>query len=189
MRDGEATRKRILDAATAEFAEHGIAGARVDRIAAAAQANKAQLYAYFGNKDKLFDTVLWQRVERNVLSVPLSGEDLPGYATRLYDAYLEDPELVRLSTWARLERVPEGDLFGQFESHADTKLATIEEAQRKGLITGEVTALDVHSMVIAMAMTWSPSSITITAGKGESKSVHTRRKRALAHVVQRAFTP
>ena len=40
-RDAEATKARILEAATAEFAAHGIAGARVDRIAASAGANKS----------------------------------------------------------------------------------------------------------------------------------------------------
>ena len=39
VRDAEASRARILDAATAEFAAFGLAGARVDRIADAADAN------------------------------------------------------------------------------------------------------------------------------------------------------
>src|SRR5712691_1278983 len=47
--------RRILAAATEEFTKHGIAGARVDRIAAAANSNKAMLYAYFGNKEQLFE--------------------------------------------------------------------------------------------------------------------------------------
>src|SRR3981189_999740 len=100
MGDGQATRRRILAAATAEFAAHGIAGARVDRIAANAKANKAQLYAYFGNKEGLFDAVLTESVEAILDAVPLVAEDLPGYAVRLYDAYLQRPELVRLTTWA-----------------------------------------------------------------------------------------
>ncbi|MCU1609211.1 MAG: TetR family transcriptional regulator, partial [Pseudonocardiales bacterium] len=39
-------RARLLDAAFAEFAQHGLAGARVDRIAEAAQANKGLIYVY-----------------------------------------------------------------------------------------------------------------------------------------------
>lgn len=53
-----ATRQRILDAALAEFAAKGLAGARVDEIAARAGANKRMLYAHFGNKDDLWLTVL-----------------------------------------------------------------------------------------------------------------------------------
>ena len=53
-----ATRRRILDAALAEFAAKGLAGARVDEIAARAGANKRMLYAHFGNKEDLWLTVL-----------------------------------------------------------------------------------------------------------------------------------
>lgn len=53
-RDPERTRRRILDAATAEFARHGLGGARIDRIARRAGANKRMLYYYFGSKDDLF---------------------------------------------------------------------------------------------------------------------------------------
>ncbi|HEY3483203.1 MAG TPA: TetR family transcriptional regulator, partial [Streptomyces sp.] len=51
MRDAAETKRRLLAAATEEFAERGIAGARVDRIAAAAGCNKAMIYSYFGSKD------------------------------------------------------------------------------------------------------------------------------------------
>ena len=58
VRDADATRRRLLDAAAEEFAAFGIAGARVDRIAVAAASNKAQIYHYFGNKDKLYEACL-----------------------------------------------------------------------------------------------------------------------------------
>jgi TetR/AcrR family transcriptional regulator len=47
-----------LRAAVAEFAEHGIAGARTDAIARAAHVNKALLYYYFKDKDSLYEAVL-----------------------------------------------------------------------------------------------------------------------------------
>jgi AcrR family transcriptional regulator len=53
-RDPERTRQKILAAATDEFARYGLGGARVDRIALRAGANKRMLYYYFGDKDKLF---------------------------------------------------------------------------------------------------------------------------------------
>ena len=53
-----ATRQRILDAALAEFAAKGLAGARVDEIAARAGANKRMLYAYVGSKEELWLAVL-----------------------------------------------------------------------------------------------------------------------------------
>ena len=52
------TRQKILEAATHEFARYGLGGARVDRIAARAGANKRMLYYYFGDKEDLFLAVL-----------------------------------------------------------------------------------------------------------------------------------
>jgi AcrR family transcriptional regulator len=60
-RDPERTRQRILDAATVEFARYGLGGARVDRIAARADANKRMLYYYFGSKEDLFLAALEAR--------------------------------------------------------------------------------------------------------------------------------
>ena len=57
-RDPAKNRERILAAALAEFSRHGLGGARVDRIAARARANKRMLYYYFGGKDDLFLAVL-----------------------------------------------------------------------------------------------------------------------------------
>ncbi|HEX4927326.1 MAG TPA: TetR/AcrR family transcriptional regulator [Burkholderiales bacterium] len=63
-RDPEKTRKSILEAATEEFARHGLGGARVDRIAERAGANKRMLYYYFGSKEELFLAVLEAAYER-----------------------------------------------------------------------------------------------------------------------------
>jgi AcrR family transcriptional regulator len=58
IRDPEATRQRILDAATAEFSRLGLGGARVDTIAERANANKRMIYHYYGGKQALFLAVL-----------------------------------------------------------------------------------------------------------------------------------
>ena len=57
-RDAEQTRRRILDAAKAEFARKGLGGARVDEIAARSKSNKRMIYHYFGSKERLFTAVL-----------------------------------------------------------------------------------------------------------------------------------
>src|SRR5271156_1376667 len=54
----EESRAAILKAAVAEFADHGIAGARTDAIARAARVNKALLYYYFRDKETLYGAVL-----------------------------------------------------------------------------------------------------------------------------------
>ena len=60
-RDPQRTRRRILEAASAEFARYGLGGARIDRIARRARANKRMLYYYFGDKDGLFLAALEAR--------------------------------------------------------------------------------------------------------------------------------
>ena len=64
QRDPEGMRLRILEAAKQEFAAHGIAGARVDRIAAKAGANKRMLYYHVGKKDDLYLAVLEGEIGR-----------------------------------------------------------------------------------------------------------------------------
>jgi len=53
--DTEGTRRRLKEAATAEFAEHGPDGTTMARIAERAGINKERLYKYFGDKQALFD--------------------------------------------------------------------------------------------------------------------------------------
>jgi len=186
---GEATRARILDAARAEFARYGIAGARVDRIADQARANKAQLYAYFGNKDALFDTVFQDALVAIVDAVPVTGKDLPGYAVRLYDEYLEHPELIRLAAWARLERRPTGHLTAGPPPRSAEKLAEIAAAQAGGHIDPSFDPFDVFVTVIALSMTWSPVSTTFTATASDPEADHTRRRALLRTLVARAYPP
>ena len=185
---GEATRARILEAATAEFAEHGIAGARVDRIAAEAQTNKAQLYAYFGSKERLFDTVFEASLERIMDVVPIDADDLADWAVRLYDEYVSRPDLIRLATWHRLERRPTGHLLPDSDRMDETKLRSIAGAQEAGAIASDADPFDVMAMVIAMSMAWSPVSNVYSASAAEPDDVHEQRRAFLRETVRRAFS-
>ncbi|MEJ1161827.1 TetR/AcrR family transcriptional regulator [Prosthecomicrobium sp. N25] len=62
--DSAATAAAILEAAYAEFAEHGFGGGRMDRIAARAAANKRSIYQYFQSKENLYLAVLEHAYER-----------------------------------------------------------------------------------------------------------------------------
>ncbi len=109
-RDAEATRQRILAAATAEFAAHGLAGARIDRIAESAQANKRMIYAYYGGKDALFDRVVEFVFEHAEASVPFTPDDLVGYATAVFDYLMDHRDHLRVDAWRRLERPASTDV-------------------------------------------------------------------------------
>lgn len=58
VRDAEATKKQILDAAEAEFAKNGLSGARTEAIAKGAGVTTAMLYYYFESKEGLYKAVL-----------------------------------------------------------------------------------------------------------------------------------
>jgi TetR/AcrR family transcriptional regulator len=53
-----AKRDAIADAARNEFSERGYHGARLERIAATARANKQLIFHYFGAKDGLYEAVV-----------------------------------------------------------------------------------------------------------------------------------
>jgi AcrR family transcriptional regulator len=152
-RDAEATKARILEAASAEFAAHGIAGARVDRIAASAGANKSLIYAYFGSKDGLFDAVFDAAVVATVDEIPIDADDLPGYAARLYDHRLERPDLLRLAHWDRLERAGAGIANETVQGALAAKVKAIARAQKAGKVSRAVGAEALLEFIVALSQT------------------------------------
>ncbi|WP_333754096.1 TetR/AcrR family transcriptional regulator, partial [Streptomyces sp. IBSBF 2394] len=143
-----------------------------------ARTNKAQLYAYFGSKDGLFDAIFFGSLDRIVNVVPIDADDLADWAVRLYDEYLRRPDLIRLATWARLERRPAGHLVDDADRRDDAKLRTIAEAQSAGRVRpGD--PFDVLALVIAMSMAWSPVSNVYAATADEPDDAHERRRALL----------
>ncbi|WP_066360766.1 TetR family transcriptional regulator [Herbidospora mongoliensis] len=149
----DATRQRLLDAALEEFAEYGIAGARVDRVAAVAGTNKAQIYHYFGSKDQLFDAVFNGIVERIVRETPIDAHDLPGYAAALARGYEAHPQVARLATWQRLERAGDPPVPLAVESMRH-KVEVIAKAQAEGILTTEFPPGILMNLVLHLSLVW-----------------------------------
>jgi AcrR family transcriptional regulator len=110
-RDADLTRKRILSAATVEFARKGLGGARVDEIAHRSKSNKRMIYHYFGGKEQLFKAVL----EEAYLGIRTAEKELhldelnPESAIiRLveftWNYYLQNPEFLTLVNSENLHR-------------------------------------------------------------------------------------
>jgi AcrR family transcriptional regulator len=171
-RDAAATRARILDAAAAEFASFGIAGARVDRIAANAGANKAMLYRYFGSKDELFDAVFTAHVVAFVDAVQFDVTDLASYAGRLFDSYQDQAQTLRLTHWYQLERPDDIPLRVIVDSN-DRKLTAIAQSQSAGLLTTRYSAIELLTLVRGIAMAW--DNLTPELGREAPQSRETRR--------------
>lgn len=96
------TRNRLLDAAREEFTDHGLDGARVDRIAARAGVNKERIYGHFGSKNQLFQIVIAAALDEHVAALGLPPDDLGDYVGRIYDFHASHPQLLRLMQWESL---------------------------------------------------------------------------------------
>jgi AcrR family transcriptional regulator len=155
MRNAEATKERILAAAFEEFSAHGIAGARVDRIARAAKCNKNLIYIYFTDKETLFETVLGKHLLRVHEEYPFTPGDLPGYAAKVFDFAMENPDLLRLLAWSTLENAK-----GPAERLAalDAKVAALAQAQKAGQLGTAFPPDFLLVTVLSLATAWSATS-------------------------------
>ncbi|MEU7215517.1 TetR/AcrR family transcriptional regulator [Nocardia iowensis] len=123
MKRSDATKQALLRAARDEFAEYGLAGARVDRIAEAAGVNKERIYGLFGSKDKLFDVILIDTL-REFMDVvqPLADTEPGEYVGKLFDYHNNNPQLLRLMMWEGLHRGGEAhDIDGWRAQHYERK--------------------------------------------------------------------
>ncbi|MDY0288488.1 MAG: TetR/AcrR family transcriptional regulator [Sphaerochaeta sp.] len=105
----EATKKAILDVAELEFSEKGLAGSRVDVIAAKAQVNKALIYRHFGSKEELYKEILvrvymrLRDIEDSVISYKTDYVVKLKHIVRVYFEFLYDnPSFVRMVMWENL---------------------------------------------------------------------------------------
>ena len=128
--DTDRTKQLLLDAATAEFSAHGLAGARIDRIASEAGVNKERIYQYFGKKDEFFGIVLARQLAVVMDAIPIAGvgvEAVVDYADRVFEYHSRHPELARLVFWEGLER-SEPTALDARTAGANNKVARLQEA-------------------------------------------------------------
>jgi AcrR family transcriptional regulator len=157
MRNAEATRERILEAAMAEFSAYGIAGARVDRIAKTAGCNKNLIYIYFENKETLFTTILQKHLARVYEDVPFTPDDLPGYAARVFDFAMAHPDLMRLMAWFGLEQTTVAPLEERGAAFA-VKIAALAKAQEGGTVAKSFPPGFLLVAIMALATAWTAAN-------------------------------
>ena len=164
----------------AEFSTHGIAGARVDRIAAAAGCNKNLIYIYFESKDNLFETVISQRLSASYEALPLDPEDLPDYAVRVFDFAMENPDLMRLIAWHNLERKPDR-VVEERAGVRSVKAAQVARAQKAGQLGTALPAGFLISAIVALATAWSAANwVGSTDAEATTRTAVLRRNLAKA---------
>ena len=139
-RDPEATKARILAAARHEFSAKGIAGARVDAIAARANVNKRMLYHYFGSKEGLYREILSRRLHDRMPTLQSAVAASDRLVERA-DRVAGDVEYQRLLLWEALE-TGTGPAVNEEERRRffGAWVASIEEAQRAGELPADLDA-------------------------------------------------
>ena len=186
-RDAQGTRELLLAAATEEFSEFGLAGARIDRIAERAGYNKRLIYVYFGDKDQLFHTVLERRIETLDREVPFIPDDLAAFAAARFDYIVAHPQTSRLAAWRTFERAEPTEA----EVHSfEIKVAAIEGAQKSGKLNADIAAIDLFAMVLRLTESWlsAPPALRTLAGQDPDASQRIRQHRAALIDAVSSFT-
>ena len=159
--DPERTMAEILKVATTEFADKGLAGARIDEIAAATSTSKRMIYYYFGSKDGLYVAVLeaaygrMRQIETNLHLSDLEPEEaLRRLVEFTYDHHQSNEQFIRL---VMTENVQRGEYLAQskeIQKLNGSALQTIQDLYTRGLKKGvfkkNLTPLEIHSAISAL---------------------------------------
>lgn len=147
LRDAEATKLRILEAAKSDFAKNGLGGARVDVIAAKANANKRMIYHYFGSKDNLFQTVIENayldiRTAEQTLNLDdLKPKDALERLVRFtWQYYLKNPEFITLVNSENLHRAKHVKKSELIKTASRKFVAMVSGILERGVSSGDFRA-------------------------------------------------
>jgi len=192
-RDPERTRARILDAATREFARYGLGGARVDRIASGAGANKRMLYYYFGDKDALFQAVLEHSYESirtaeqelNLLDVdPVEG--VARLIAFTWHYYIAHPEFLTLLNSENLHRGRHLKGSRRIRTTNSPLIATLDEILSRGARAGTfrsgVDALQLYISIAGLSYFYLSNNHTLSAVFGRELASADAQTARLAHM-------
>ena len=195
VRDPEQTRARILAAAKAEFARVGLGGARVDRIAVLAGANKRMLYYYFGNKDELFRAVLeatYEHIRESEKALHLDEVDPPEAIRRLvaftWDYYLQHPEFLSLLNSANLHRAEHLKQSTKVRRMHSPFVALIGDILARGRRSRQfrdgVDAVQLYISIAALSYFYLGNNYTLSAIFGRDLKAKRARDERLAHMTE-----
>jgi AcrR family transcriptional regulator len=161
--DPEATMADILDVATREFAAKGLAGARIDEIAAATRTSKRMIYYYFGSKEGLYVAVLEEAYRRiRHIETDMHLEDLePETALRRLVAFTCDyqrsnPDFIRLVMNENMhhgEFLAQSRLIQQLNVPAINLLRSVyERGVHEGVFRSGIDPIDLHMSISALSV-------------------------------------
>jgi AcrR family transcriptional regulator len=193
LRDADRSQSTILAAARDEFAEHGLGGARVDRIAERAGLNKRLIYYYFDDKEKLFQAVL-EHAYRDIRSEEMKLRLLeldPATAVRrliefTWNYYLAHPEFITLLNSANLHKarhLDESENARALNSPViETLAGVLERGRREGVFRGGVDPVHLYVSIAGLAYFYLSNSYTLSAIFGRDLLAPRARAERLSHM-------
>ena len=157
-RDAAQTRRPILDAAIAEFAAHGLSGARVDEIAARTSTTKRMIYYYFASKERLFAAVLEELYGgMRDAEAALELDDLPPadamkrLVETTFDHHAAHPEFVRLVAVENIHEARHVAASATIRARNARVIATmttlLRRGERAGVFRKGVDPFDLHMLI------------------------------------------
>lgn len=151
----------ILDAATTEFSQHGLGGARLERIIDNTHTSKRMVYYHFGNKEGLYKAVLehvFNTVQQSEIQVdPEQGtpvQALERLVEQAFGAFSSNPSFVRLMTLENLsgatfyKDLPSIRKINQMRMKTFTRV--IERGQIDGVFRASIQAIDVYMNLVGL---------------------------------------
>ena len=159
-RDAKATRDEILAAATDEFAEKGLAGGRVEEIAARTATSKHMIYYHFGSKEGLYTAVLERAYAEFRLAEGAADyealeprEALAALVGATFDIHANHPQIVRIIMAENInhgENIVAMDSFEQRKLALDTMRRILERGAKAGSLKSGLDPLQIHLSVSAL---------------------------------------
>jgi AcrR family transcriptional regulator len=160
--DPARTMADILEVATREFADKGLAGARIDVIAEAMRTSKRMIYYYFGSKEGLYLAVLEESYRRmRAMEAEAHLEDLPpedalrrlvGHTVDYQWAHPEFIRLVQSENIHRAEYIAQSKAIRKLNVPAIEGLRRVlERGQKDGLFRGGIDPVDLHMSISALS--------------------------------------
>lgn len=194
-RDADRSQSVILNAARDEFAEHGLGGARVDRIAERSGLNKRLIYYYFEDKEKLFQAVLeqaYQNIREAEHKLNLLDQK-PADAIRslvefTWNYYLENPEFLTLLNSANLHRARHLEASQSVREMNSPLIATLgeilERGRKDGSFRGGIDPLQLYVSIAGLSYFYLSNNHTLSAIFGRDLMTHKSRSERLSHICE-----
>jgi TetR/AcrR family transcriptional regulator len=152
-RDLARTRERLLEAALAEFAAHGLAGARCGAIARRAGVNQRMIFYCFGSKENLYREIMRRKFAERATFFESAPDALADAILHWYEASSNDLDWVRLLEWEALGAT-DGQLVGEDERRAyfQRTFARLRRAQADGRIPADLDLVQFQISMVALTL-------------------------------------